>query len=159
MSVRIGILGGSAAGMTREAAMSDGSIHVETGGLSEFAGDVRFYAEEVDPQDVDRSKQSFSAGITFGTRNASEVVLAAKENYAKALTNSLTNLTRFVEAARILAEAAEQAAKDFRAVDDRSAQSIDNINYLLTTATRQAQAARHPGGHPITDVRYDGETS
>jgi hypothetical protein len=137
--------------------MSDGSIHVETGGLSEFAGDVRFYAEEVDPLDVERSKQSFSAGITFGTRNASEVVLTAKENYAKALTNSLTNLTRFVEAAKILAEAAEQAAKDFRAVDDQSARSISNINYLLTTATRQAQAARSPGGHPMTDAGYDGE--
>jgi hypothetical protein len=138
--------------------MDDGSIHVETGGLADFAGDVRFYAEEIDPLDVDRSKQSFSAGITFGTRNASEAVLATKENYAKALTNSLTNLTRFVEAAKILAEAAEQAAKDFRAVDDQSARSINNINYLLTTATRQAQAARHPGGHPMTDIRYDGET-
>jgi hypothetical protein len=136
--------------------MGDGSIHVETGGLTEFAGDVRFYAEEVDPLDVDRSKQSFSAGITFGTRNASEVVLATKENYAKALTTSLTNLTRFVEAAKILADAAEQAAKDFRAVDDQSARSINNINYLLTTATRQAQAARHPGGHPGADVRDDG---
>lgn len=136
--------------------MSDGSINVETGGLSEFAGDVRFYAEEIDPLDVDRSKQSFSAGITFGTTNASEVVLAAKENYAKALTNSLTNLTRFVEAAKILADAAEQAAKDFRAVDDQSARGINNINYLLTTATRQAQAIRHPGGHPMPDVRDDG---
>ena len=138
--------------------MSDGSIHVETGGLSEFAGDVRFYAEQIDPLDVDRSKQSFSAGITFGTTNASEVVLATKENYAKALTNSLTNLTRFVEAAKILAEAAEQAAKDFRVVDDQSARGINNINYLLTTATRQAQAARYPGGHPVTDVRYEGDT-
>ncbi|GAA3344237.1 hypothetical protein GCM10020358_46660 [Amorphoplanes nipponensis] len=94
--------------------MSDGSIDVETGGLTEFAGDVRFYAEEVDPLDVDRTRQSFSAGITFGTRNASEVVLATKENYARALANSLTNLTRFVEAAKILAEAAEQAANDYR---------------------------------------------
>ncbi len=138
--------------------MGDGSIHVETGGLTEFAGDVRFYAEEVDPLDVDRSKQSFSAGITFGTRNASEVVLATKENYARALTTSLTNLTRFVEAAKILADAAEQAAEDFRAVDDQSARSINNINYLLTTATRQAQDARHPGGHPGADVRDDGWT-
>ena len=87
--------------------MSDGSINVETGGLSEFAGDVRFYAEEIDPLDVDRSKQSFSAGITFGTRNASLAVLGAKQDYADALANSLVNLTRLVEAARILAEAAE----------------------------------------------------
>lgn len=137
--------------------MSDGSMDVETGGLTEFAGDVRFYAEQVDPIDVDRSRQSFSAGITFGTTNASEAVLAAKENYAKALANSLTNLTRFVEAARILAEAAEQAAKDFQAVDDRSARSINNINYMLTTAAQTAQATRHPGGHPGPDAGYAEE--
>ncbi|GAA3338293.1 hypothetical protein GCM10020358_17860 [Amorphoplanes nipponensis] len=86
------------------------------------------------------------------------MVLATKENYARALANSLTNLTRFVEAAKILAEAAEQAANDYRAVDDQSARSLNNINYLLTTATRQAQAARHSGGRPVPDVRYDGET-
>jgi hypothetical protein len=138
--------------------MSDGSIQVETGGLLEFAGDVRFYAQEIDPLDVERSKQSFSAGITFGTRNASEAVLTAKQNYATALANSLTNLTRFVEAARILADAAEQAAKDFRAVDDQSARSINNVNYLLTTATRQAQAARYPCGRPVPDAGPDGGT-
>lgn len=136
--------------------MSDGSIHVETGGLTEFAGDVRFYAEQVDPLDVDRSKQSFSAGITFGTKNASEAVLQAKENYAAALANSLTNLTRFVEAAKILAAAAEQAAEDFRAVDDQSGRGLNNINYMLTVATDQAQAARYPDGRPLTDVQDDG---
>ena len=138
--------------------MGDGSIHVEAGGLTEFAGDVRFYAEEIDPLDVDRSKQSFSAGITFGTKNASEAVLRTKENYAKALANSLTNLTWFVEAARILAVAAEPAATDFRAVDDQSARSINNINYLLTTAADQAQAARYPDGRPLTDARDAGGT-
>jgi ApbE superfamily uncharacterized protein (UPF0280 family) len=122
--------------------MSDSSIHVETGGLVEFAGDVRFYAEQVDPVDVARSRQSFSAGITFGTTNASEAVLRAKESYAKALAHSLTNLTRFVEAARILADAADQAAKDFRAVDDQSERSISNIKYMLAGATDQTRAVR-----------------
>ncbi|MEU7907018.1 type VII secretion target [Actinoplanes sp. NPDC049118] len=122
--------------------MSDGSISVETGGLDRFAGDVGFYAVEVDPLDVDRARQSFSAGITFGRRNASVPLLHTKENYGKALANSLTNLSRFVEAAKILADAAEQAAREYRAVDDRSARSIDNINYMLTTAAERAQAVR-----------------
>jgi ApbE superfamily uncharacterized protein (UPF0280 family) len=130
---------------------------VETGGLTEFAGDVRFYAEEVDPLDVARSRQEFSAGITFGTKNASLVVLDAKLDYADAVAKSLTNLTRFVEAARILAEAAEQAAKDFRAVDDQSEQSINNIKYMLTAATDQARAARHAGDVSPSHQRYDVE--
>jgi hypothetical protein len=114
--------------------MGDSSIHVETAGLADFAGDVRFYAEQVDPVDVARSRQSFSAGITFGSTNASEAVLRAKEDYAEALDHSLTNLTRFVEAARILADAAEQAAKDFRAVDDQSERSINHIKSMVTAA-------------------------
>ncbi|MEU8609031.1 hypothetical protein AB0C29_13615 [Actinoplanes sp. NPDC048791] len=122
--------------------MSDSSIHLETGGLVEFAGDVRFYAEKIDPVDVARSRQSFSAGIPFGTTNASEAVLRAKESYARALAHSLTNLTRFIEAARILADAAEQAAEDFRAVDDQSERSISNIKDMLTAATDQTRAAR-----------------
>ncbi|MGW4942470.1 hypothetical protein ACWEOZ_12905 [Actinoplanes sp. NPDC004185] len=137
--------------------MSDSSIHLETGGLVEFAGDVRFYAEKVDPIDVARSRQSFSAGITFGTANASEAVLRAKESYAEALAHSLINLTRFIEAARILADAAEQAAKDFRAVDDQSSRSLSNITYMLTVAADREQAARYPGGRPVTEARHDGE--
>ena len=132
--------------------MSDGSIDVETGGLTAFAGHVRFYAEQVDPPDVARSRQSFSAGITFGTTNASEAVRRAKEDYARALAHSLTNLTRFVEAAGILAAAAEQAARDFRAVDDRSERSIATINFLLTAATDEARVARRAGD---VDPRYD----
>jgi hypothetical protein len=120
---------------------------------------VRFYAEEIDPLDVDRSKQSFSAGITFGTRNASLAVLRAKQDYADALTNSLANLTRFVEAATILAAAAEQVAREFQAVDDQSEQSVNNINYMLTTATDQARVARHAGDLPVQDPRHDVEMS
>jgi hypothetical protein len=122
--------------------MSDGSIHVETAGLAEFAGGVRFYAEVIDPLDVQQAERSFSAGVTFGTTNASLAVLGAKRDYAEALAGSLTNLTRFVEAARILAIAAERAAEDFRAVDDEAARSIDNLRQLLTIATDQARAAR-----------------
>jgi hypothetical protein len=132
--------------------MSDRSIHVETGGLSTFAEDVRFYADEVDPVDVDRAEQSFCAGITFGTRNASVAVLAAKESYAKALTNSLVNLNRFVEAARILAQAAEQSAQAFGAVDDRSARGLSTIDHLLSVAASQAHATRYPDGQPIPDA-------
>ncbi|GID95976.1 hypothetical protein ACFQFC_18725 [Amorphoplanes digitatis] len=125
--------------------MGDGSINVETGGLDRFAGDVGFYAVEVDPMDVERARRSFSAGITFGQRNASVPLLRTKENYGKALANSLTNLGRFVEAAKILADAAEQAARDFRTVDDRSAR---DINHLLTAATERARTARDGGTTP-----------
>jgi hypothetical protein len=102
----------------------------------------------VDPVDVARSRQSFSAGITFGVANPSAAVVRAKEDYAAALAHSLTNLARFVEAARILADAAEQAAEDFRAVDGQSERSIDTIRSMLTAAAERTRAVRADGEAP-----------
>lgn len=129
--------------------MSNDAINVETGGLTEFADDVKFYAQEIDPVDVDRTHQSFSAGVTFGNQNASVVVLAAKESYAQALTNSLANLNRFVEAAGALAVLAEQAAEDFRAVDGRSARSLSAIDDLLAAAQSQSRPAGDRDAKPV----------
>jgi hypothetical protein len=116
--------------------VADPSIHVDTDGLKEFADNVGFYATEVDPADVSRSRQQFAAGVTFGVKNASGAVHAAKENYAKALAASLRNLSEFVEAARILAEAAEKAAADFKGVDNRSAATIAALNQRLAESAQ-----------------------
>src|SRR5689334_10288282 len=104
------------------------SINVDIEGLHAFAGDVGFYATEIAPNEVDRSRRQFDQGVTFGVRNASGSVHVAKANYAEALRLSLANLAEFVNAATILADAAERAAADFRAVDGRSAAAIDDIN-------------------------------
>jgi hypothetical protein len=116
--------------------VADASIHVDTDGLTEFAGNVGFYATKVDPADVSRSRQQFAAGVTFGVKNASGAVHVAKENYARALTTSLQNLTEFVEAARILADAAEKAAADFKNVDARSAAIIAVLDQRLSESTQ-----------------------
>jgi hypothetical protein len=114
------------------------SIDVDTDGLKSFADNVGFYATEVDPQDVSRSKQQFADGVTFGVNNASGSVYVAKTNYAEALTLSLANLTEFVKAAKILADAAEETAKDFQAVDGRSAEAVEAVNRKLADATQRA---------------------
>jgi len=122
--------------------VADASIHVDTDGLTEFAGTVGFYATEVDPAEVSRSRQQFAAGVTFGVKNASGAVHVAKENYARALTTSLQNLTEFVEAARILAEAAEKAAADFKNVDNRSAATIAVLNQRLSESAQASMFRR-----------------
>ena len=133
-------------GTKREADVGDPSIHVDTDGLKEFADNVGFYATEVDPEDVSRSKQQFAAGVTFGVRSASGAVHVAKENYAKALATSLQNLTEFVEAARILADAAEKAAADFKAADGRSAATVEDVNRRLSEAADASFVRRHTYG-------------
>jgi hypothetical protein len=133
--------------------VADASINVDTDGLKQFADNVGFYATEIDPVDVGRSKQEFAAGVTFGLKNASGAVHVAKENYANALSVSLQNLAGFVEAAKILADAAEQVAADFGAADGRAADSADLVEKQLYDASRRAIAAR--GGYqPAAD---DGE--
>jgi hypothetical protein len=112
---------------------------VETGGLNEFAGDVGFYATEVDSPAAHRSRRQFDQGVTFGVHNASSAVLAAKERYAASVDVSLRNLTEFVEAAKILAAAAEKVAADFDAVDAGSADAASRVNGLLNTAIQETR--------------------
>jgi hypothetical protein len=131
--------------------VADPSIHVDTDGLKQFADDVGFYATEIDPVDVGRSKQQFAAGVTFGVKNASGAVHVAKENYARALTTSLTNLTEFIEAARILAEAAEATATDFKAVDSRSAATVDDVNRRLFEAAQASFNRQQPPSVVVTE--------
>lgn len=126
--------------------MADPSIQVDPDGLSEFASNVGFYATEIDPAAVSRSRQQFAQGVTFGVKNASGTVHVAKENYARALAASLQNLTEFVEAAKILADAAEKAAADFRAVDGRSAEALNAVNGKLLEASQNADVARNMFG-------------
>jgi hypothetical protein len=128
--------------------VADTSIHVDTDGLTEFAGTVGFYATQVDPADVSRSRQQFAAGVTFGVKNASGAVHVAKENYARALTTSLQNLAEFVEGARILANAVEATAADFKASDVRSAAALEDVNRRLFEAT-QASARRRSVAGPV----------
>jgi uncharacterized protein YukE len=133
--------------------VADPSIHVDTDGLKEFADNVGFYATEVDPADVSRSRQQFAAGVTFGVKNASGAVHAAKENYAKALGTSLQNLTEFVEAARILAAAVEATAVDFKASDARSAAALDELNRRLFEAAQASSRRRAVAGPALPDGR------
>jgi hypothetical protein len=112
---------------------------VETGGLTDFASNVGFYAFEVDAPAASRSSRQFDQGVAFGVRNASSAVLAAKERYATSLDVSLSNLTEFVEAAKILAAAAEKVAAEFDAVDARSADAANRVNGLLNTAIQETR--------------------
>ena len=119
--------------------MGDPSIQVETGGLTEFASNVGFYAAEVDAPAASRSSRQFDQGVTFGVKNASSAVLAAKERYATSVDVSVSNLREFVEAAKILAAAAEKVAAEFDAVDARSADAADRVNGLLNTAIQEVR--------------------
>jgi hypothetical protein len=122
--------------------VGDPRVEVRTGQLNEFARDVRFEAGEVLEPAVSRSTVPLRDGVTFGARNASGAVHSAKVKYARSLTASMANLNEFIEAAKIMATAAEKVAAEFDAVDVRSAAATDRVNALLSQAVGEAQAAR-----------------
>jgi hypothetical protein len=132
--------------------VGDPSINVETGELSRFAEDVRFEADEVLAPAVGRATVALRDGVSFGAKNASGAVHAAKQRYAQSLGASMGNLTEFVEAARIMAAAAEMAAREFAAADSRSAEAAAKVNGMLRTATNEAQARRRAAEGPVDAV-------
>ena len=132
--------------------MGDPSIHVETGELSRFAEDVRFETDEVLEPAVDRATRPLRDGVPFGARNASGVVHAAKQRYAQALSASMGNLAEFAEAARVMAAAAEMAAREFAAADSRSAEAAARVNSMLRTASDEARVRHAPAEGPVRAV-------
>jgi hypothetical protein len=117
--------------------VSDPSINVETGELNNFAKDVRFEADEVFRPAVSRAAVSLS-GINFGQKNASGAVHAAKTRYSQAMSAHVRNLNAYVEAAGIMAAAAEIVAREFDAVDANNAEAAARVNAMLRSATDEA---------------------
>lgn len=130
--------------------MGDPSINVETSELSRFAEDVRFEADEVLAPAVGRATLPLREGVSFGAQNASGAVHAAKLRYAQSLGRSMGNLAEFVEAARIMAAAAQMAAQEFEAADSRSAEAAVRVNgmFRAAEAAPAASSADEPGGIP-----------
>jgi hypothetical protein len=128
--------------------VGDPSINVETGELKRFAKDVGFDADEVLQPAVGRATLPLQDGVTFGAKNASGAVHAAKTRYAQSLGASMSNLDEFVYAAKIMASAAAMVAADFDASDARAADNAARISSILQTATQQSQAARQQADAP-----------
>jgi hypothetical protein len=122
--------------------MGDPSINVETGELRRFAKDVGSDTDNVLQPAVGRATTPLQDGVTFGATNASGAVHAAKTRYAESLTASVGNLHEFVEAAKIMATAAEMVAADYDETDARAADRAARVSNILHTATQQAQQAR-----------------
>ena len=136
--------------------MGDPSINVETGELKRFAKDVGFDADEVRQPAVGRATMPLQDGVSFGAKNASGAVHAAKTRYAESLSASMSNLNEFVNAARIMAAAAEKVAADFDAVDARSAEGSARVSSILRAATDEARAARLAAEHRALPPGHGG---
>ena len=134
--------------------MGDG-VRVETDGLHNFSNQVQNDTAVTLESGYNRASVDLQAGVTFGYASASGGVHAAKERYTQSLQASTQNIVEYMEAARILADAAAKVAQAFTASDTRSGDRTKEVHDALTTAVtesqqRRAQAAAAAGGHPTT---------
>jgi hypothetical protein len=118
--------------------MGDG-IRVETDGLNKFSDQVHSdVARTIEPGYSD-AKVYLSAGVRFGANNASGGVHAAKERYAESLRASTANIERYVDAARIMADAVRHIADYLDRTDGRSAERVEYVRGALASAMDEAR--------------------
>jgi hypothetical protein len=126
---------------SRDPAMTGGGsgFTVELGGLTDFAGQVRTENNNNLRLQTDSATTAFSAGVRFGARSPSSAVLAAKEMYRRALSAAIDTLDGYVEAAEVLASAAETVAKNYSQSDAMSAARTAEVRKALGDAIVKVQ--------------------
>ncbi|MEV8508732.1 hypothetical protein AB0368_28430 [Actinoplanes sp. NPDC051475] len=139
--------------------MGDPGINVETGGLTKFATDVHVDTDSVLAPATERAGIQLGDGVRFGEKNASGAVHAAKVRYAEGLAASTANLQEYVNAAKLLAAAAEKVAADFDASDTRAAKTTEQAEQALWAAAQEARAARLAVEQAQNPPRHGGQAA
>ena len=117
--------------------MPDG-VQIQTDQVNEFAQGLRADADKGFASAADRGADLHQHGVVFGTKIESSTVLEAKQRYGKALENTHANLKAYQLAAGILADVAEQIARDFAHVDMSSEAAQQHVQKLLDGAITEA---------------------
>lgn len=124
--------------------MPDG-IQIDTEQVGEFAQGMRAEADKGFASAADRGADLHQHGVVFGARIPGDTVLDAKRRYAEALANTDANLRAYRKAAAILADVAEQIARDFAGADMASEAAQRRVKALMDGAVAEAAAAMDGG--------------
>jgi len=117
---------------------------VQTSGLTGLADEVRTENDaNLRPQST-QVRGNLAQGVTFGAASASDYVRVAKDRYRQSLVRAMDVLDAYVEAADVLATAAEQVAANYQRSDAMSAARSEEVTKALTDAIAAARAARQP---------------
>jgi hypothetical protein len=119
--------------------MSDG-VSVDTGGVDDFGKNLRKDADGGFASAAGRARDLHAHGVQFGTRIHHGPIADAKDKYVQALQNTEANLRTYPQAAAVLADVAEQIARDFAHADMNSATVQKRIDGLIGGAIAKAQA-------------------
>jgi hypothetical protein len=121
---------------------------VEVTGLTDLADEVRLETDMTLRPQASQVSTNFANGVRFGGQSASGYVFAAKERYRESLVRGVEVLTAYVEAADVLAAAAEKVAGNYRQSDALSAARSQEVANALNAAIVEARKVqeRRPGG-------------
>jgi hypothetical protein len=126
-------------------------VRVETDGLNKFSSQVQNDTSQTLESGYSRASVDLSSGVEFGANSASGGVHAAKERYVQSLQASTANVVAYMEAARVLADAAGKVAAAMDATDGRAARRASEVRGLLAEAVTESQQRRAElDGHPTT---------
>jgi hypothetical protein len=122
-------------------------FQVEVSGLTDLADEVRTENEMTLRPQATQVTGNLATGVRFGANSASGYVFAAKERYREALTAAMRTLDDYVEAAEVLATAAERVAANYRESDAMSAARSAEVAGALQQALVEARTPKQrPGG-------------
>jgi hypothetical protein len=122
-----------------ETRMADG-VRIDTTQVGDFAQGLRAQQDGGFASAADRGTELHGHGVVFGHRIPSDVVLDAKQRYARALEQTDANLRSYHLAAGVLADVAERIARDFAHADLSSVEAQRTVLAMIDGAVQQANA-------------------
>ncbi|GIF18727.1 hypothetical protein BJ973_008313 [Actinoplanes tereljensis] len=125
--------------------MPDG-VQIDTDGVNDFGRGMQQQTTDGFADIAGRGADLHRQGVGFGSRmTPSDVVTEAKVRYAEALAHAEANLRAYQQAAGILADVAEQIARQFASADLNSAQAQQQVQHLIHSAMVAANRALGSG--------------
>jgi hypothetical protein len=127
---------------------SSPQIHVDIGGLPDFAAVVRGHVDGSLRDEVRQAFDAYGQGVLFGYGWSSHSgdVRAARLRYHKCLSTTSEALADILNSAQAMVTAAEEVARRYSDSDALAAISAQDVTVALTQAyssARVAQAADH----------------
>ena len=116
------------------------TVDVDLKGLGDFAGAVDGAVDKNFAPRTSDLQGDYAYGVCFGYGNPSLDVHAAKLKYHDCLTMITRQIEAYIDASKILAEAARKAAQRYGNADAMSAAQSKDVEALLGQAILDAKA-------------------
>jgi hypothetical protein len=122
-------------------------FQVEVTGLTDLADEVRTETDMTLRPQSTKVRTNFASGVRFGAASASGYVYAAKKRYRDSLVRGMDVLNAYVEAAEVLAAAAEKVAANYKQSDALSVARTQEVDKALAEALVEARTVQQrPAG-------------